>query len=159
VELARQEHEGGGHWHWDSIKIALLDHIHCPGLDACIVSAILDCACCKGFGGSHPHSLLNPITRRHPFELLVRDYLSMPIGKGGFNNVSLYLDTNSQHVWGFMFKKAGSGSTTMKSLTNIFHNFMPSETFITDGRPHFKCEEVEKFCEGWGTKTHIVAAY
>lgn len=83
----------------------------------------------------------------------------MPIGKGGFNNIGLYLDTYSQHVWGFMFKKAGSGSTTVKSLTNIFHNFAPSETFMTDGGPHFKCEEVEKFCKGWGTKMHVVAAY
>ena len=159
VELARQEHEGGGHWHRDSIKLALLDRIHCPGLDACIVSAVLDCARCKGFGGTWLHSLLNPITRHHPFELLVGDYLSMPVGKGGFNNVGLYLDTYSQHAWGFMFKKAGSGSTTVKSLTNIFHNFAPSETFMTDGGPHFKCEEVEKFCEGWGTKTHVMAAY
>jgi hypothetical protein len=36
VDLARQEHEGGGHWHQDSIKLALLDCIHCPGLDACL---------------------------------------------------------------------------------------------------------------------------
>ena len=79
--------------------------------------------------------------------------------KGGFNNVSLYLDTYLQHIWGFMFKKAGSGGTTVKSLTNIFHNFAPSETFMTDGGPHFKCEEVENFCARWGTKTHIVAAY
>jgi len=159
VELARQEHKGGGHWHRDSIKLALLDRIHCPGLDANIVSAILNCACCKNFGGTFLHSLLNPITRRHPFELLVGDYLSMPMGKGGFNNVGLYLDTYSQHVWGFMFKKPGSGSTMVKSLTNIFHNFAPSETFMTDGASHFNCEEVENFCTGWGTKTHVVAAY
>jgi hypothetical protein len=97
--------------------------------------------------------------RCHPFELLVGDYLSMPTRKGGFHNIGLYLNTYSQHVWGFMFKTAGSGSTMVKSLTNIFHNFTPSETFMTDSRPHFKCEEVEKFCEGWGTKTHVVAAY
>jgi hypothetical protein len=71
----------------------------------------------------------------------------------------LYLDTYSQHVWGFMFKKAGSGGTTVKLLTNIFHNFAPSETFMMDGGPHFKCEEVENFCARWGTKTHIVAVY
>jgi len=58
-----------------------------------------------------------------------------------------------------MFKKAGSGSTTVKSLTNIFHNFAPSETFMTDGGPYFKCKEVEKFCKGWGMKVHVVAAY
>ena len=98
VELARQEHEGGGHWHWHSIKLALLNCIHCPGLDTCIVSAVLDCACCKGFGRTWLHLLLNPITRHHSFELLVGDYLSMPVGKGGFNNVGLYLDTYSQYA-------------------------------------------------------------
>ena len=107
----------------------------------------------------HLHSLLNPIMRCHPFELLIRDYLSMPTRKGGFHNIGLYLNTYSQHVWGFMFKMVGSGSTMVKSLTNIFHNFALSETFMTDGASHFKCEEVEKFCEGWGTKTHVVAAY
>ena len=58
-----------------------------------------------------------------------------------------------------MFKMVGSGSIMVKSLTNIFHNFAPSETFMTDSASHFKCEEVEKFCKGWGTKTHVVAAY
>jgi hypothetical protein len=134
VKLARQEHEGG-HWHWGSVKLTLLDHIHCPGLDACIVLAILNCACCKNFSGAHLHSLLNLITRCHPFELLIGDYLSTPTGKGRFNNIGLYLDTYSQHVWGFMFKKAGSGGTMVKSLTNIFHNLAPSETFMTDGGP------------------------
>lgn len=159
VELARQEHEGGGHWHQDSVKLALTDCILCPGLDGCIISVILDCARCKNFRGTHLHSLLNPVMRCHPFELLVGDYLSMPTRKGGFNNVGLYLDTYSQHVWDFMSKKAGSGGTTVKSLTNIFHNFAPSETFMMDSRPHFKCEEVENFCARWGTKMHIVAAY
>jgi hypothetical protein len=83
----------------------------------------------------------------------------MPPGKGGFNNVGLYLDTYSQHIWGFMFKNTGSGNTTVKLLTNIFHNFAPSETFMTDSGPHFKCVEVETFCAGWGTKTHVVATY
>jgi hypothetical protein len=159
VELVKKEHEEGGHWHQDGIKLALLNHIQCPGLDACIVSAILDYARCKGFSRAYLHALLNLIMRRHPFKLLVGNYLSMPIGEGGFNNIGLYLDTYSQHVWGFMFKKAGSRSTTVKSLTNIFHNFTPSEMFMMDGGPHFKCKEVEKFCAEWRTKTHVVAAY
>ena len=75
VELARIEHEKGGHFHCDLIKIALLDRTHSPGLDQSIVKAILDCARCKNFGSTHLHSLLQPITRRHPFELLVGDYL------------------------------------------------------------------------------------
>jgi len=44
VELAWLEHEQGGHWHHDTIKLALMDQYHSPKLDESIVKAILDCA-------------------------------------------------------------------------------------------------------------------
>ncbi|TFK18537.1 hypothetical protein FA15DRAFT_556077, partial [Coprinopsis marcescibilis] len=40
VEMAKSEHEQGGHWHRDGIKIALLDRIHRPGLDELIIVGI-----------------------------------------------------------------------------------------------------------------------
>jgi hypothetical protein len=123
VELARKEHENRGHWHRDNIKLALMDRIHSPALDSSIVKAIMDCPHCKSFGGSHLHTFLNPIMRRHPFELLVGGYLTLPEGKGGFHQVGLYLDTCTQHVWGYMFKTHGSGKMTIKSLEDIFYNF------------------------------------
>ena len=60
TQLAREEHEKGGHWHRDSIKIALLDRIHSPKLDQSID--------CKGRHGvrmmqklrQHPSTLLTP---------------------------------------------------------------------------------------------------
>ena len=159
VELARIEHEKGGHFHRDLVKIALLDRIHTPSLDQSIVKAIADCARCKNFGGTHLHSLLQPITRRHPFELLVGDYLSMPTGKGGYHTVGLYLDTFSQHVWGFKFKTAGTGKTTVKSLDDIYGGFAPAEVFMSDGGIHFKNNEVRQCCEKWGGRHHVVAAY
>lgn len=62
VQLAREEHKNGSHWHRDSIKIALLDKIHSLRLDQSIIKAIYNCARCKNFGGTHIHSLLQPIT-------------------------------------------------------------------------------------------------
>lgn len=159
VELAKAEHERGGHFHRDLIKIALLDKIHSPGLDQSIVQAIADCARCKNFGGTHLHALLQPITRRHPFELLVGDYLSMPPGKGGYHTVGLYLDTFSQHIWGYKFKTAGTGKTTVKSLEDIYSGFAPAEVFMSDGGKHFKNNEVRQCCEKWGGRHHVVAAY
>ena len=94
MELARIEHEKGGHFHRDLVKIALLDRIHSPGLNESIMKAIIECARCKNFGGTNLHALLQPITRRHPFELLVGDYLSMPPGKGGVS----YRRPVSRHV-------------------------------------------------------------
>jgi hypothetical protein len=157
--MAFQQHEHHGHWRRDSIKIALMDRIWCPGLDGIILDAIKDCARCKNFGAAYIHSLYDPITRRHPFELLVGDYLSLPIGKGGYKTVGLYLDVFSQHVWAFIFKTAGSGKTTISALQQIFRNFLPPETFMTDGGPHFKNADVRAFCEQWNCKPHVVSAY
>lgn len=158
-ELARVEHEEGGHWHRDAIKLALMDKIHSPRLDESIISAIVECPKCKNFGGMNLHALMNPITRRHPFELLVGDYLSLPVGKGKWKTVLLILDCFSQHSWAYKHKTAGSGKTTNDGLQNIFHNFQPPEAFMTDGGPHFKCQEVANFCESWGVDHHVVAAY
>jgi hypothetical protein len=159
THLAKQEHETKGHWQRDSVKKSLLDRIWSPGLDASIVKGITNCGVCKNFGGTHLHSLLDPITRRHPFELLVGDYLSLPTGKGGFHTVGLYLDTHSQHVFGFMHKTAGSAKTTTDSLSKTFQAFAPWEVFMSDGGKHFDNKEVRDLCEKWGTKTHVVPAY
>jgi transposase InsO family protein len=159
TELAREEHVSNGHWQRDSVKKSLLDRIWSPGLDASIVKGITGCGTCKNFGGTHLHSLLDPITRRHPLELLVGDYLSLPAGKGGYHTVGLYLDTFSQHVFGYKYKSAGSAKTTVDSLEKIFHEFAPSETFMTDGGKHFDNKEVRELCKRWGTKTHVVPAY
>jgi hypothetical protein len=159
TQLAREEHEKGGHWHRDNIKIALLDKIHSPKLDQSIVKAVLECARCKNFGSTHLHSLLQPITRRHPFELLVGDYLSLPTGRGGFHTVGLYLDTFSQHVWGDMFKTAGSAKTTNKSIDNVCNTFAPPGTFMCDGGKHFNNNEVKENCKKWGIKQHVTPAY
>ena len=84
VALAWEEHRNNGHFHRDNVKAILLNKITSPKMDQSITKAILDCGRCKGFGTTHLHSLLEPITRRHPFELMVADTLSMPNGKGGF---------------------------------------------------------------------------
>ena len=87
------------------------------------------------------------------------NYLSLPVGKGGYHTAGIYLDTCSQHVWGYKFKTHGSATTTNKSLNDIFHNFAPLETFMADGGKHFKNRDVEENCECWGMKLHTVAAY
>ena len=159
IHLAKEEHVKNGHWQRDAIKKSLLDRIWCPGIDTAIVKGILDCGVCKNFGSTHLHALLDPITRRHPFELLVGDYLSMPTGKGGYHTIGLYLDTYSQHIWGFKLKTAGNAKSTKESLNNIFHNFTPPETFMSDGGKHFDNNEVRQLCQEWGTETHVVPAY
>jgi transposase InsO family protein len=94
-----------------------------------------------------------------PFELLVGDYLSLPTGKGGYHTVGLYLDTFTQHIWGFKFKMAGTGKTTVKLLEEIYSGFVLAEVFMSDGGKHFKNNEVQQCCEKWGGRHYVVAAY
>jgi hypothetical protein len=119
---AAEVHVNGGHFHCDSVKLALMDKYHSPRLDESIVSAIADCAKCKGFGPANLHSLMDPVLRRHLFELVVGDYLSLLVGIGGFKNVSLYLDMFTQHMWGFKYTVAGSAETTESALGDICHD-------------------------------------
>ena len=157
TELARVEHKKT-HMRRDLIKIQLLDHIYSPLLDASIVKAITSCGRCKNFGGTFLHSLLMPITRRHPFELLAGDYLSMPAGKGGFSKIGLYIDVFSRRLFAFKYKSA-TGKSTVDSLQGIYLWWRAPGTFMSDGGSHFDCGEVHSFCESVGTKHHVVAAY
>jgi hypothetical protein len=157
TKLAWAEHEKL-HMGRDLIRTQLLDRIYSPMLDASITSAILSCGRCKNFGSMHVHALLAPITRRRPFELLVGDYLSMPVGKGGFWKIGLFADVYLQRLFAFK-SKAAAGKNTVDSLRRISQMFTAPETFMADGGRHFNCEEVKDYCESIGCKLHIVAAY
>ncbi|VDC07025.1 unnamed protein product [Peniophora sp. CBMAI 1063] len=158
-ELAAMQHADGGHWGRDAVKMALLDRIVCPKLDDIILEAIQDCPQCKAFGPAHLNSLLDPITRRTPFELLVGDYLTLPVGKGGHKTLGVYVDVFSQHVYVDKFRVAGSGTTTNKTLKRIFDTYQPYGTFMTDGGSHFDNERVREFCASRGCRAKVIAAY
>jgi hypothetical protein len=106
----------------------------------------------------HLHSLLEPITQRRPSKLLVGNYLSMPVGKGGFTKIGLYADIFTWRLWGFKSKSA-TGKTTVDSLWNILQTFTASETIMVDGGSHFDCAEVRDYCDSIGSQLHVIAAY
>ena len=159
VQLAWEEHRRNGHFHRDNIKAKLLDRITSPNMDQSITKAILDCGKCKGFGTTHLHSLLEPITRRHPFELMAADTLSMPKGKGGFTKLGLWMDIYSQRVWVTKIKTSATGKSSRKSYGDICDLFTASETLTTDGGPEFDNEELRTECAKRGTKLEICPAY
>ena len=159
VQLAWEEHRDNGHFHRDNIKAKLLDSITSPNMDQSITKAILDCGKCKGFGTTHLHSLLEPITRRHPFELMAADTLSMPKGKGGFTKLGLWMDVYAQRVWVTKLKTSATGKSSRKSYSDICDLFTASETLMTDGGPEFDNEELRMECVKRGTKLEICPAY
>jgi len=112
IELARAQHEMGGHFMRDMVKLELMDKYHGSRVDQAIVKGINSCGRCRNFGPTHIHSLLEPITQCHPFELFVADYLSMPTGTGGFHTIALIMDTFTHFRWGFKLKTKGTAKTT-----------------------------------------------
>jgi hypothetical protein len=117
------EHHNHAHFHCDGIKVKLLDKITSPNMDQSIMKAIIDCRKCKGVGSTHLHSLLEPIIRRHPFELIVADTFSMPKGKRGFTKLGLWMDVFAQRLWGTKLKSAAMGKSSRKSYGDIWDLF------------------------------------
>jgi hypothetical protein len=157
--LAHTEHEKGGHFGRDLIKIALLDRICSPRLDKSIMAAIVECGRCKGFSGQHLTALLEPITRRHPWELMVGDYLSMPVRRGGFHTIGLFMDVYSQKVFGFKFTSYGTTATTIASLNRIRQLYRMPEVFMADGGSHFAGHAVGDWCNEHASRYQQVSAY
>jgi len=90
---------------------------------------------------------------------VVGDYLTILKGKGGFNNLGVYLDVHSQHVSALKYKTSGTGLTTVTALRHIGNTYVDPETFMVDGGTHFNNKVVREFCEQRGIKLHIVAKY
>ena len=159
TELARIQHETGGHFMWDMVKLKLMDKYHGSRVDQAIVKGINSCGRCKSFGPTHIHSLLEPITRRHPFELFVADYLSMPLGTGGFHTITLIMDAFTCFRWGFKLKTKGTAKTTRAALQSICNAFNSPERLMVDGGSHFDCGLVREFCKEEGIELQIVSPY
>lgn len=159
VQLAKVHHTEGGHFGRDLIKIVLLDNICSPWSDKSIMTAITKCSKCKAFGGLHLAALLKPITRQHPWELMVSDYLSMPLGKGGFHTIGLYMDVYSQKIFGFKITTFGTTATTISVLDQTRCTYRMPEVFMVDGGSHFACHNVAEWCALHGSRYQQVAAY
>jgi hypothetical protein len=90
---------------------------------------------------------------------MVGDYLSMPVEKGGYHMIRLYLDMFSQHLWAFKYKMAGTAKTTMDALSTISKMFITPKTFMSDGRSHFNNNTVWEFCDSTRCKHHVTPTY
>lgn len=141
--MAAREHRENRHWGRDLTKLKLMDQTFNPRLNQSIVTVLQQCPQCKNFGATHIHALLDPIMRRHLFELLVADYLSLLKGKGGYNTVLLILDTFSQYIWGYKLKTHRMAQTTIEGLKSVRQMFRVPETFMTDGGMHFNNGDIQ----------------
>lgn len=73
--------------------------------------------------------------------------------------VGLYLNTFLQHIWGDMFKTAGSVKTTNNSLDNVCTAYAPPEIFMCNGGRHFNNNKARENCSKWGIKQHVMPTY
>ena len=156
---ALEAHMSNGCFGPEHVQLHLRDHYFWPGMLTDCRRAILECPKCKSFGAATRNSALQPIRRTRPFALVAGDYLSLPVGKGGFKTVGLYIDTYSNFVWGSKLKTSGSAKTTVASLKHIFHEYAVPKSFMSDGGSHFKNNEVDQLCRNERVQHIITPAY
>ena len=73
--------------------------------------------------------------------------LSLPVGKGGFKTVGLYIDTYSNFIWWTKLKTTGSRKSMIASLKRIFYKYRVPKSFMYDIGSHFKNNKVDEFCK------------
>ena len=146
-KLALECHKRMGHFDSDRTKLTLRDTYFWPGMDTDCRQAIIECPQCKNFGPARLSTLLQPIRRVRPFNLIAGDYLKMPKGKYGFTELGVYVDTCSNFVWVSKLKKPSTGQSTVKALERICQDYAIPQTFMSDNGSHFKNEQVKSFCE------------
>lgn len=158
-EIALSMHMANGCFSPEHTQLHLCDSYFWPGMLTDCCQAKLECPCCKSFGALTRNSDLQPIRHSHPFQLLAGDCLFLPIGKGGYKTVGLYIDTYTGFLWSTKLTKAGTGKATTLSLCQIRHGHAPPNTFMADGGSHFDNHEVNKFCAEEGIQHITTAVY
>lgn len=110
-------------------------------------AAVSSCARCRNFGPKLMNALLAPITRARPFDLLCADYLSLPVGTGGYKTVLLIIDVYSRFTFAFMTRGAGTGAFTVECLQKVSDMIMSPIAFMSDNGSHFDCKEVDDWAK------------
>ncbi|QRW08678.1 Retrovirus-related Pol polyprotein from transposon opus [Ceratobasidium sp. AG-Ba] len=121
--------------------LALQQRYFWPSLRRDATEAVISCPRCKNFGPRLRSAQLQPITRAKPFDLLVGDYLLLPLGQGKFKTVLLLIDVYSRYMFTFPSRNPGTGKFTVDALTRISDWLLTPTAFLADGGKHFDCEE------------------
>jgi transposase InsO family protein len=156
---ALEAHTSNGCFGPEHIQLHLRDRFFWPGMLTDCRQAQLECSRCKSFGAATKNSSLQPIRRTRPFALVAGDYLSLPVGKGGFKTVGLYIDTYSGFIWSTKLKTVGTSKSTIASLKRIFHDYAVPKCFMSDGGSHFNNNEVDDFCREEQVQHIVTPAY
>ncbi|QRV96444.1 Retrovirus-related Pol polyprotein from transposon opus [Ceratobasidium sp. AG-Ba] len=153
-KLALSVHSAGGHFGRDMMVLALQQRYYWPTLRRDATKAVVSCPRCKNFGPRLRSAQLQPITRAKPFNLLVGDYLSLPVGHGKFKTVLLLIDVYSRYMFTFPSCNPGTGKFTVDALSRVADWLLTPMSFMADGGKHFDCEEVKSWATANGVQ-HI----
>ncbi|QRW05888.1 Retrovirus-related Pol polyprotein from transposon opus [Ceratobasidium sp. AG-Ba] len=148
-----------GHFGRDMTVLALQQRYFWPTLRRDATEAVILCPRCKNFCPRLRTAQLQPITRAKPFDLIVGDYLSLPIGQGKFKTVLLLIDVYSQYMFTFPSRNPGTGKFTVDALTRISDWLLTPTAFMADGGKHFDCEEVKSWASANGVQHLTTPAY
>jgi len=83
----------------------------------------------------------------------------MPVGRGGFHTIGLFMDVYSQKIFGYKFTSYGTTTTTIASLNRIRQTYRMPEVFMADGGSHFAGHAVGEWCQEHGSRYQQVTAY
>jgi hypothetical protein len=82
--------------------LALQKEYYWPGLRHDMTEVVTSCPRCKNFRPRLLLAQLQPIMHAQPFDLVVGDYISLPVGHSRYKCVLVLIDVYSQFSFAFL---------------------------------------------------------
>ncbi|KAG7527248.1 hypothetical protein FFLO_07125 [Filobasidium floriforme] len=156
--MAMREHEAGGHIGRDLLQARLLNGWIWPRMRKHVDKVLHDCKRCVQFGTTLQRLLLKPVFEFSPFSRVAMDYLSMPVGKGGVDNVLVAVDIFSRFCMAWAYKGNGTAEKTIRSLNDMQRTYVRPRALLLDNDRAFDNEAVREWCAGT-TEIEMSAPY
>ncbi|KAG7529021.1 hypothetical protein FFLO_05814 [Filobasidium floriforme] len=141
-DVAMKEHESNGHLGRDLCLNALRKTHYWTSMRKDVDSSLAECPRCVRFGTRLQRLLLKPVMRYSPFSLVAMDFVSMPVGHNGLNQLLVAVDCFTRYVMVWTYKGAPTGAMVIKALEEMRSKFITPAEIITDNGSAFNCNAV-----------------
>ncbi|KAG7527251.1 hypothetical protein FFLO_07120 [Filobasidium floriforme] len=157
-DFAMKNHVESGHLGRDLVQARILATHIWAGSRKDIDRALHECKRCVQFGTRMQRLLLKPVFEFAPFARVAMDYLAMPVGKNGVDNILVAVDVFSRFMVAYPFKGNGTAEKTIKSLEDLSRTYRRPKALLLDNDRAFDNAAVREWC-GADTTLDFAAPY
>lgn len=155
AKAASAEHVDGGHLGRDFMLSSLAQRYYWTSMRADVEASIKTCRRCCLFGNRHQKYLLKPIIQHAPFDMMVMDFVSMPVGTNGHNEMLVSCDVFTRYIHAESYKGPPTSNMVIRFLDSYINRFVRMRRLLLDNGSQFQCNAMAE----WAERNKVVLEY